>query len=132
MASLAASMLAFSSTLHLYPFAVNPFSVIAAALFAAASSFKSSNATFAPLAANASAITEQITPPAPVTTATFPVKSTCIGNFMFFPPFFFPKAYALGNAFSTASNNPLIYVAPRARSYNPYPGLPVSPQIILP
>ena len=34
--------------------------------------------------------------------------------------------------FSTASNRPFRYVAPRALSYRPYPALPVSPQIIRP
>ena len=34
--------------------------------------------------------------------------------------------------FSRVSHIPVIYMAPSARSYSPYPGLPVSPHIILP
>jgi len=87
--SLAASQLSFSNTLHLYPFAINPFSTIESAYFLAASSFKSRSATFAPFIDNASANTEQINPPAPVTTTTLSVKSILNGNFILFSSQYF-------------------------------------------
>ena len=83
-ASRTASNDSFSSTFVLYAFAIPPSAIISSANFCAASSFKSSKATFAPCLPKLFASSPQITPPAPVMTTTLFVKSkNCV---MFFSP----------------------------------------------
>ena len=81
--SLARSRSDLSRQLH---FTARAFSPISSATFFAASPFMSRSATFAPHSASARANSEQITPPAPVTATTLPLRSTLNGSFIF-PPF---------------------------------------------
>src|ERR1035437_1001914 len=82
--SLAASRLAFSSTLHATLMATPPFLRICAATVSAASCFKSATAIFAPHAASARDIVLHKTPPPPVTSATLSFKFTLNGMFILF------------------------------------------------
>ena len=83
----AASRLSFSSTFAAMPIAVPPSALISSAVFFAASPFKSSTATAAPVFATAFANIEHSTPPPPVTMAVFPFKSISNGNFISINPF---------------------------------------------
>src|ERR1035438_3595843 len=82
--SLAASRLAFSSTLHATLMATPPSLRICAATVSAASCFKSATAIFAPHAASARDIVLHKTPPPPVTSATLSFKFTLNGMFILF------------------------------------------------
>ena len=87
-ASQAAKILSFSSTLHTNACAVPPFAQMRFATTSAASSERSSTATFAPHSPRASAKQEQRTPPPPVTTAVLPERSTLKGTDIIFRPRF--------------------------------------------
>ena len=108
--ALAARRLSFSRQFALTAIAFPPAALISSANFSAASRFMSRSATFAPHAAIAFAKSEQRTPPAPVTTAHFPVRSRLKGHFIIF------LLKYLFLFLSRVSQTPSIYIMPSALS----------------